>query len=563
MKNKRLLPLLLGLLLALCGLCACKGEEQPGTPTDTTAPVTNEEPTAPPAANGALSFVTDGTLNYRLVYPDGNTLMQEYANSVADVVKGLSGTKPAVQKESVAENTGNGKPGIYFGACRAAEQAGLLADLQTGEYRIAQAGENVFVLGNTTKAMNAAVAQVTKALRNGKKGTSITLSDFEKRTVADADAGKIPPYPNAWGYAVGGSSREMLVSNATQADWNAYLAQLTAAGYKQLERRSVQGLEYAMLRKEADCLFVTLSCNELRAVYEPADACWLPEDAIAVGDYQTTGYLMGVYGGGTFQNGMCMFYLLSDGSFVVFDGGHNSGDAANLYNSLKQVAEQNGIARIRIAALIVTHFHADHCGFFESFINTYRNIEIDRAVLMDSSTDLGVAASEGSGYAAKAIAAVKNVHPNAKIVRLHTGQLLTLGDMQLEMLYTPADLPAGGMTDYNDSSLVMRLTVNGKNILMTGDAANATWNLLSKKYGTYLKSDYLQVPHHGAYGGGTIEAYNLIRPEKLYWPAGEELLAFIQQSNNPEVATHLFLLVKRENIFLAGVDGKLTSFTFS
>lgn len=559
MKRKRLLLLPTALLLAFCCLCACGGD---GQPTETTAPDESDETAGQLPTDGALALVTDGKLNYRLVYPDGNTVMRDYAESVAEVIKGLAGTKPAVQQERIAESTGNGKPSIYFGACRAAEQLGLPADLQMGEYRIVREGENAFVLGNTSKAMNAAVAQLSKTIRTGKKGTSITLTELDRRNVADTDAAKIPSYPNAWGYAVGGNAHETVVGNATEADLTAYLARLEADGYVSLERRSVQGLEYALMKKDADCLFVTLSCGELRTIYEPAEDCWLPQDKLETGTYRTAGYLMGVWGSGTYQNGLCMFYLLSDGSFVVFDGGHNAGDAANLYKNLRQVAEKNGIQSIRIAALIVTHFHGDHCGFFESFVNSYSDVRIDRAVLSEISTDLGAAASEGTSYSASSISALQRSHPETRIVRLHTGQVLTLGDMQLEMLYTPADLSFGSLTDYNDTSMVMRLTVNGKSILMTGDAATATWNLLSKKYGRYLHSDYLQVPHHGANGGGTIEAYALIRPTRLYWPAGEELLKFIKERNNPEIAAYLLGLVRAENVFLAGVDGKLTEFFF-
>lgn len=52
--------------------------------------------------------------------------------------------------------------------------------------------------------------------------------------------------------------------------------------------------------------------------------------------------------------------------------------------------------------------------------------------------------------------------PNAAVVRLHTGQQLTLGDMAPEVLYTVSDLAIGSLNGYNDASMVMRLSVNGK-----------------------------------------------------------------------------------------------------
>lgn len=557
----KILSLFASLLLLLCGLCACNDDS---TPAETTGSPTEELGTqAPEPVSTAVALVTDGTVQYRLVYPDALTsAWEEEVNSVADIIKGLVGNRPAVQRESLAATSNSGKPGIYFGITNAAEQAGLTADLQQGEYRIVKQGENVYVLANTSKSATTAVTQLCKAIRQGKSGTSITLEDFEKSNLTDTAAAHIPAYRDAWGYALGGNSRETVLYQASASDFTAYQTVLTTQGYTKFEEHSVQGLDYAAYRKDDDCLFVTLSNNELRTVYEPADECWLPEDRIAVGSYETTGYLMGVYGSGQFQNGMCMFYLLSDGSFVIFDGGHNESDAANLYDNLKAVAKKNGITKIRISAMIITHFHGDHCGFFDSFIRSTPDVTIERAVMLELSLDMGKQALEGSSYYSASVVALKEKHPETKIVRLHTGQVLTLGDMQLEMLYTPADLAYGSLTDYNDASMVMRLTVNHKNILMTGDAGTATWTLLAKKYGTYLKSDYLQVPHHGAAGGGTTEAYDLIRPERLYWPAGEKLYKQIQEWNNPKIYAHLVSLVDQDQIFIAGVDGKLTEFKF-
>ena len=145
---------------------------------------------------------------------------------------------------------------------------------------------------------------------------------------------------------------------------------------------------------------------------------------------------------------------------------------------------------------------------------------------------------------------------------MHTGQELVLGDMTVEVLYTPADLRQGDLNDYNDASLVMRLSVNGKTLLMTGDAATATWKLLASKYGSFLKSDYLQVPHHGAAGGGTVAAYDLIDPDVLYWPAGENLYNALLSSMNPTICRHLIGMVSPDNIHLAGINGTVTSFKF-
>ena len=78
------------------------------------------------------------------------------------------------------------------------------------------------------------------------------------------------------------------------------------------------------------------------------------------------------------------------------------------------------------------------------------------------------------------------------------------------------------------SSLVLKLTVGNKTVLMTGDASKAAWEWLVEKYPAVdgvskLKSDILQVPHHGAKTAGTTAGYALVDPDVLVYPAGARL----------------------------------------
>lgn len=570
-RNKRI-PLCLALCAALMltMLAACGGKGNP-TGTDTDAPRTTAEATgketetdAPEPAAG-IAIAADGEVKYRMVYPDNTGAMfQALGDELANLVKTLVGIRPAVQRESVAERSE--RPSVYIGFCRATERAGLTDGVPCNGYRMAERDGNLYLVASVSDALTAAGNRFKRILRAGAKDGSITVTVEEQSYTVSSKAEKIPALNAAltvYGYDTGEDSYQMVFPNAQKSDFEAYCALLTEKGYTVREQRSVQGLEYAAYGKDEDMLFVTLSCGELRVQYDPLSACWLGTQPSAGAVCETAGYLMGVWGGGDFENGMAMFYLLSDGTFLVFDGGHNASDADNLYARLRDIATENGIAEVRISAWVITHFHSDHAGAFDSFVARYSDsVKIDRAVFGVTSLDQGNDATSGSSLVATAQAAMQRHQPNAAVVRLHTGQQLTLGDMTLEVLYTASDLAVGSLNDYNDASMVMRLSVNGKTVLMTGDAATATWNLLAKKYGSYLKSDYLQVPHHGARGGGTVEAYRLIAPDELFWPAGENLFRYVRYTQNIEPCKYLTDTVSNDKIHLAGVNGKLTSFRF-
>lgn len=569
MRNRKWLCLLMAGLLALGMLASCSGGGESGKTTESgTDSATREPETSGSTDDGQeIALVTEGETQYRLVYPDNSGVMfQELATEIAKLVEDLTGAYMPVQKESFAQQTT--KPTVYVGVCLATERAGLTKDLAYNAYRMTEKDGNLYLIASASNALTAAGNLFKKSIRSGKSGKNIALDFSERSSTVTSQAAKIPAYHadcTVYGYATGAQSYGMVFPGAKQTDFDAYLAQLTAEGYTEQERRSLPGVEYAAYGKGDDMLFVTLSCEELRVTYEPLSACWMDAAPAAAAEAvcQTTGYLMGVYGGGDFENGMAMFYLLSDGTFLVFDGGHNASDADNLYQHLRKIASENGIAEVRVSAWIITHFHGDHVGAFEPFLSKYSSmVKIDRAVFGATSSEQGSAATEGDSMVTKATSALKTYQPDCRVVRLHTGQLLTLGDMTMEVLYTPSDLSQGGLKDYNDASMVVRLKVGEKTILMTGDAATATWNLLVKKYGSYLKSDFLQVPHHGAAGGGTTAAYDLIDPDVLFWPAGNNLYQYELNEQNTAICGHLIAMVKPENIHIAGVNGTLTAFRF-
>ncbi len=104
--------------------------------------------------------------------------------------------------------------------------------------------------------------------------------------------------------------------------------------------------------------------------------------------------------------------------------------------------------------------------------------------------------------------------------------------MLIEVMMTPealtADDPDAISTDFNNSSLVLKLTIGTKTVLMTGDATIAAWDWLVSKYPSIngvsaLKNDILQVPHHGSNPAGTNEGYDLVDADTLIYPAGSRL----------------------------------------
>lgn len=227
------------------------------------------------------------------------------------------------------------------------------------------------------------------------------------------------------------------------------------------------------------------------------------------------------------ENGLCFVYLLSDGSFMIFDGGQGSDtfapDAHHLMKRLNKLTEKFGLDEecIHISAWVFTHAHKDHYGFANVFFSNYAD-QIDVKEIWFNAVP-----GHANGVALTAL--LNKYCPNTPIRRLVEGEHIQLPGVAVEVLYTAESIGYDvASRDENSASCVMMLTLGSKRVLMTGDASPSSWNWLVNKYPAVngvskLKCDYLQVSHHGARGSGTDAGHALADPDYLVIPAGEEL----------------------------------------
>jgi hypothetical protein len=125
--------------------------------------------------------------------------------------------------------------------------------------------------------------------------------------------------------------------------------------------------------------------------------------------------------------------------------------------------------------------------------------------------------------------------------------------------------------DGNLSTLVHRFIFSsGQTLMSTGDTSKLNVDEMCARYGSYLKSDIMTVPHHGAnvdsYRGrnGTIEFYQLVDPAVVMWPAVESRVASSLQWNGKagaknEANYYLFNKMNVKENIIAG--GKTTTIT--
>ena len=201
-----------------------------------------------------------------------------------------------------------------------------------------------------------------------------------------------------------------------------------------------------------------------------------------------------------------------DGQYMLIDGG-NAEDSDLVYTYLK---EQNVT---HLDYLVATHLHEDHFDALLRYLDT-----VERGG--DAGFDLGeiwghVLSSawyEGQGLGSYAGRAERLKNPPAGIgyTELNRGDCFAFGAARMEVLWTGREDVRCNM---NDSSVVYKMLCGGQSVLFLGDAEWVCNNDLLENCRESLKSDVVQVGHHGC-GNVSRECYEVIGATAYLWPIG-------------------------------------------
>lgn len=222
-------------------------------------------------------------------------------------------------------------------------------------------------------------------------------------------------------------------------------------------------------------------------------------------------------------NGMGYVVRLSDGSFIIYDGGYRH-HAEHLWNTL---VEMNGSEEnIVIRAWLITHSHGDHYPCFIGFAENYADkVKLETFMLSPANVN-----EVQDKYLNERVFGDVEKFDGAKILYLHTGMLFDYGDVKLEILFTADELyitespTVHGILkrqiDLNETSIVSRIYTEKSSCLFLGDAYSMEACRMIAYYGNYLKSDMCQASHHGLEEFPLV-AYRHIKASILFYPCSE------------------------------------------
>ena len=338
---------------------------------------------------------------------------------------------------------------------------------------------------------------------------------------------------------------------ATETGFEDYLRRLTEEGYSLYQENPIGDCRFATFVRGETAVSVSQLAAELR-IATGSTANLIPnEKANVYGDAGIAPSLSAVnlynrYADGN-DIGLCLIFTLADGSFIVYDGGYVM-DAEQLWKALN-ARNRRPDGKIVIAAWFLTHDHGDHTGAFAALSETEHASEIMlETVVYRRCPDLYMwrsrfdpyhwACPPALDYAPDRMdALIASYGGQTRVLYPHMGQKLCIRNAVVEVLMSGCeDLQPVLMDNYNDTSLVSRVSLGGQTVLVMGDcAADAANHVLLKNFEGILDCDILQVSHHGL-GGICPEFYPTFKTDVAIWPTTHKTIHRNDLSNKAQNA---------------------------
>lgn len=568
--NIRLIALILSLIMTVGMFAACNGtpEETTAEPEQSTEPpVESAEDTSENIEANVFNFIVNGEAAVKIIRPQDLTSSDpavQAAIKIRNLIDDATGVKITMADDfkKASEQYDDSTVEILVGRTGHQQVTDAISDLPYGDYTIKAIGNKIVVFGYTEGALLKAAnvfAQIIEEYMS-KDGDVINVSvPAEVLNVTDTHSGSeelssLPVYNGGIftaSYTSNTACEEIILEGATVDNYNAYIAKLEASGYTKYTDTDISGNLFTTLYNSDYTLNVGYykPYEECRIIMEPFSELTLPAlKADSTRPTVTTSQITMLgceYVGGDGKNvgnGLSLLYRLSDGSFVIVDGGHTTQSATfanNLINAITEQAKDYATGKdIRIAAWFVSHAHGDHMGMLRKQASLFKSKFTVERVIANFMSDSEVARSLGSSYGdnfgggeAGSDDYVRNAAAvmGADFIVCHVGQKYYFGDTVFEILYTIESYGPAVTNALNTTTILVRSITkdaSGKEtaVMVMGDITGPAMAICNKMYGADMRCQVVQVAHHG-YGtwgneSAMATAYKFMSPEIVLWPQG-------------------------------------------
>lgn len=303
-------------------------------------------------------------------------------------------------------------------------------------------------------------------------------------------------------YDSGNGNELTLYYEKTEADYNEMLSQMLEEGFVTAQSQIVEGLISTTLLRDKTHIVITFdkAAGEIRRVtdsfsavleteYKKAGKC-----PVRMWQFEVDHTLI--------DCGMCYVIQCTDYSFFIIDSAHaySLRDDVRLYELLRKETPEN--MPVVISGWYLSHGHADHICKCLDFLLYNKEVQV-KGLYYNFVPDTHFSA-EGWLIADRRHTELFNRETEKMThiprYKLHTGQYFYVDCIRFDVLCSHEDVFPQSLEDYNDSSLVAMMTVDGDKVCFPGDASGKESKIIERRYCDFLKCDIMQVSHHGHFG---------------------------------------------------------------
>lgn len=227
--------------------------------------------------------------------------------------------------------------------------------------------------------------------------------------------------------------------------------------------------------------------------------------------------------------------IIKDNKAVLVDGG---GDA-NASQQIVKTINESGF--VRLEAIIVTHYHADHTSALKSLLSKFKTkmLILPPSYIDDKEKDKLIKAANGV---------------NTQIVYADEDKTLSVfSDTKIEVLTKHIDKEIAD-EDLNNVSMAVKVDTSNTDYLLMGDLDSSVWKLV-KCYGDFLRSDVIKVGHHGSNNSITNDLLRVAKPKTAIISVGNANKYFLPTSDTLDILNSNLIPIYRTDL-----NGTVTSF---
>ena len=217
---------------------------------------------------------------------------------------------------------------------------------------------------------------------------------------------------------------------------------------------------------------------------------------------------------------MCFTIEGNEKGLVIIDGGYRDVEEQHQF-LIDKIAEHNNV----VDAWIITHFDADHGGEFVRIANEENDVQIKKVYVADTPTDMELLKKNAPYEDDWSVYEDYLAMDLPQKVKVHPGNQYQLIDLKMKVLCSYEDW-IDEKTDnlLNNGAIVFKLYGNEESLLFCGDVqSEVIGEYLMENCKNDLKSDYLQVGHHGNNNLGD-EFYREVSPKIAFFAAPDWLM---------------------------------------